>query len=74
MDALIGQLPTSFWVAIGVLVFTNLSTVGALIVFIFKVGMFVAETNAGIEKAQATANRAHARLTDHVEVHHGQSV
>lgn len=74
MDALVAQIPTAFWVAIGVLVFTNLSSVAALIVFIFKVGMFVANTNAGIEKAQSTANRAHARITEHERIEHGQSV
>lgn len=74
MDVALPQLPMSFFVAIGVLVFANVSTVGALIVFIFKVGMFVADTKAGIEKSQSTANRAHARLTEHERNEHGQTL
>jgi hypothetical protein len=74
MDTQLPQLPVSFFVAIGVLVFANISTLGAFIVFIFKVGIFVAETKSGIKDAKDRANRAHARLTEHVEVHHGETL
>jgi hypothetical protein len=68
------QLSTGFYVAIGVLIVANLGVVISLITFIFNAGKFVATTNAGIEKAQSTANRAHARLTDHERIEHGQSL
>lgn len=56
------QIPTSFYLVVGTLVVTNLSTLIAFIVFIFKCGMFVAETKAGIKAAKATAERAHKRI------------
>lgn len=56
------ELPPALYAIVGILVVTNLSTVGALIVFIFKCGMFVADTRAGITKAQETGNRAHQRI------------
>lgn len=58
------QLPPEMYAIVGILVITNLSTVGALIVFIFKCGVFVADTRAGITKAQETAVRAHVRIDD----------
>lgn len=56
------EIPPALYAVVGILVVTNLSTVGALIVFIFKCGMFVADTKAGIAKAQETAVRAHQRI------------
>jgi hypothetical protein len=56
------QIPPALYAVVGILVVTNLSTVGALIVFIFKCGVFVATTNAGIKDAKATAVRAHHRI------------
>lgn len=56
------EVPASLYAIVGILVVTNLSTVGAIIIFIFKCGMFVSDTKAGILKAQETANRAHRRI------------
>ncbi len=56
------EIPGALYAVVGILVVTNLSTVGALIVFIFKCGMFVADTKSGIADAKATAVRAHLRL------------
>lgn len=55
-------MPASLYAVVGILVVTNLSTVGALIVFIFKCGMFVASTQSGIKDAKETAVRAHLRI------------
>lgn len=56
------EIPTSFYALVGFLLITNFSTLGALVVFIFKIGKFVSTTEHGIEKAQATAVRAHKRI------------
>ena len=56
------QLPSSVYVVVGILVVTNLSTVGAMIVFIFKCGVFVSETKSGIKDAREKAVRAHLRI------------
>lgn len=56
------QIPAALYAIVGILVVTNLSTVGALIVFIFKCGMFVADTKAGIQDAKEKAVRAHQRI------------
>ncbi|MBA3754989.1 MAG: hypothetical protein H0X02_01600 [Nitrosomonas sp.] len=56
------EIPPSLYAIVGILVVTNLSTVGALIVFIFKCGMFVSETKMGIKDAKASSVRAHVRI------------
>lgn len=56
------EIPNSFYALIGFLLITNFATLGSLIVFIFKIGMFVSKTENGIEKAQDTAVRAHKRI------------
>ena len=56
------QLPTSFYMALGILVATNVGTLFALLTLIFKSGMFVAETKAGIKDAKDAAVRAHQRV------------
>ena len=56
------ELPSSVYVVVGILVVTNLATVGSLIVFIFKCGLFVADTKSGIADAKASSVRAHLRI------------
>lgn len=56
------ELPPSVYMIVGILVITNLSTVGALIVFIFKCGVFVSETKSGIQDSKASSVRAHKRI------------
>lgn len=56
------EIPSSFYALIGILIVTNIGTVSALIVFIFKVGMFVARTNDGIKTSREMAIRAHKRI------------
>jgi hypothetical protein len=56
------ELPMSVYVVVGMLVLTNLATVGSLIVFIFKCGVFVADTRSGIADAKECATRAHKRI------------
>ncbi len=56
------EVPPALYAIVGILVVTNLSTVGALIVFIFKCGMFVADTKAGIQDAKEKGIRAHRRI------------
>ena len=63
----VAQIPTSVYVSIGVLVLGNLTVILTLLTFIFKSGMFVAETKVGIKDAKDTAVRAHKRIDD-VEV------
>lgn len=58
------ELPNSVYLIVGILVMSNLATVGAIIVFIFKCGMFVAETKGGISDAKERANRAHKRIDE----------
>lgn len=62
------ELPPGVYAVVGILIVTNLSTVGALIVFIFKCGMFVSDTKAGIADAKAKAIRAHKRI-DRIQDH-----
>lgn len=56
------EIPNSFYALIGFLLVTNFATLGSLIVFIFKIGMFVSETKTGIKDAKSTAVRAHKRI------------
>ncbi len=56
------ELPNSVYVVVGILVITNLGTIGTLLVFIFKCGVFVSDTRSGIKDAKETAVRAHIRI------------
>ncbi len=56
------DLPPGVYAIVGILVVTNLATVGSLIVFIFKCGVFVADTKSGITDAKECATRAHKRI------------
>lgn len=56
------EIPSGLYAIVGILVVTNLSTVGALIVFIFKCGVFVSDTRSGISNAKETGIRAHQRI------------
>lgn len=56
------QIPTAFYTLVGTLVLSQFGVLGALIVFIFKSGMFVADTKSGIKNAKDTAVRAHLRI------------
>jgi hypothetical protein len=62
------NIPTSFYVAVGVLVIANLGTIGSLLLFVFRAGMFVKGTNMGIAEAKAAAVRAHKRIDKLEEV------
>lgn len=59
MDA---HIPQSFYIIVGVLVVANFSSLIAIITFIYKAGMFVAETKSGIKDAKDSAVRAHKRI------------
>lgn len=56
------QIPSSFYVIAGTLIVANLGTLLTVLVYIFKGGMFVAETKAGIKDAKDAAVRAHKRI------------
>lgn len=56
------QLPTGVYIALGVLVVGNLSTIILLLKMLFQAGMFVKETQMGIADAKSTAVRAHKRI------------
>jgi fructose-specific phosphotransferase system IIC component len=56
------QIPTSVYVIIGTLIIANLGTILTVLTFIFKGGMFVAETRSGIKDAKEAAVRAHKRI------------
>lgn len=58
----ISQYPVWFLVGIGLVVITNLGLIWAVGVAIFKFGMFVQETKAGIAAAADSAKMAHKRL------------
>ena len=60
----ISQYPVAILIGVGLLVLSNLGVIITFITFIFKAGMFVSETKAGIAKAQETAVRAHRRIDD----------
>lgn len=64
------EIPPVFYYLIGLMVVTNLGSIGAMITFIFKAGKFVANTESGIEDAKSTAVRAHKRMDKHEEVYH----
>ena len=55
-------IPTSFYIIVGVLVVANFSSLIALATFIYKAGMFVADTKSGIKDAKTSAVRAHIRI------------
>lgn len=56
------QIPTSVYIMVGTLIVANIGTVLTVLTFIFKGGMFVAETRAGIKDAKEAAVRAHKRV------------
>ena len=56
------QIPTSVYIMIGTLIVANIGTVLTVLTFIFKGGMFVAETKNGIKDAKEAAVRAHKRI------------
>jgi hypothetical protein len=56
------EIPASLYAIIGILILTNIGAVGSMIVFIFRCGLFVANTKAGIRDAKNTAIRAHKRI------------
>lgn len=58
------EIPTSFYALLGFLLVSNFATLGTLIVFIFKVGMFVSDTRHGIKDAKDASVRAHNRISD----------
>jgi len=55
-------IPTSFYIIVGVLVVANFSSLIALATFIYKAGMFVADTKSGIKDAKDSSVRAHIRI------------
>jgi fructose-specific phosphotransferase system IIC component len=55
-------LPTSFYTLVGTLIVANIGTIIAVFVFIFKAGIFVAETKSGIKDAKDSSIRAHKRI------------
>lgn len=57
-----GDLPQSVYFVVGILVVGNLSAIAAFVVFIFKCGVFVANTQTGITIAKDMAVRAHKRI------------
>lgn len=61
-EQLTAQIPTSVYILVGTLIIANIGTVLTVLTFIFKGGMFVAETRSGIKDAKDTAVRAHKRI------------
>lgn len=55
-------IPPAFYLIVGVLIVTNLSAIGGIIVLIFKAGQFVEATKLGIKDAKESAVNAHKRL------------
>lgn len=62
MELPIAAIPTNFYVLVGILVVANFGVIVTFITFIFKAGMFVSSTKAGISEAKAAAVRAHKRI------------
>ena len=60
------ELPSSAYYVAGALILTNISSFVSVLVLMFKVGIFVAETKLGIKDAKDAANRSHKRI-DKVE-------
>ena len=60
----LSQYPVAILIGVGLLVLSNLGVIITFITFIFKAGMFVSDTKAGISKAQETAVRAHRRIDE----------
>jgi hypothetical protein len=56
------QIPPSLYVVVGLLVIGNFGVIISMLTLIFKAGMFVSTTKAGIEDAKSTAVRAHKRI------------
>lgn len=56
------NIPTSFYVIVGTLIVANIASVITFVTFIFKAGMFVADTKAGIKDSKETGIRAHKRI------------
>ncbi len=72
MEAVI-EIPPALYAIVGALIITNIGAIGSLALFVFKVGMFVADTKSGVNDAKERANRAHARITKHEETEHANT-
>ena len=62
MELSTNSIPTNFYVLVGVLVVANLGVIITVLTFIFRAGMFVSSTKAGIKDAKEAAVRAHKRI------------
>jgi hypothetical protein len=56
------EIPAAFYYIVGTLIVANIASVLTVLTFIFKAGMFVADTKAGIKDAKDTGVRAHLRI------------
>jgi hypothetical protein len=56
------HIPASFYAILGFLIVANLSTLGALVIFIFKVGVFVSATETGIAEAHRRIDKVETRV------------
>lgn len=59
---LVAHYPMAVLGFVGLLVLSNIGVIITFITFIFKAGMFVSDTKAGIAKAQDAGVRAHKRI------------
>lgn len=64
------QIPQGFFIAVGAMMVLNFGAIITLLTFIFKSGVFVAKTEAGIKDATERANRAHKRISEHEKEMH----
>jgi hypothetical protein len=56
------QIPTIFYVVVGVMILGNLSLILTLLTIIFKAGRFVTATEMGVANATNLAKLAHKRI------------
>jgi hypothetical protein len=61
----VAELPTTFYVVVGILVAGNLGLILALLTIIFKAGRFVTATELGITNNDKKSDKAHERLDRH---------
>lgn len=63
------ELPSSFYYVIGILVVTNLSAIGGILMVGFKTVWWASKADSRIDEAKSMAIRAHKRIDQWEDKH-----
>lgn len=67
------ELPSSFYYTAGILVITNIGTIGTILLVGFRATWWLSKLDSRVEHAQDTANRAHKSINSLKEKFYGSN-